>query len=106
MADLSLPDLDLPEMRKNAGKAEQLLKKLANKNRLLILCSLAEGEASVSELNEKIELSQSALSQHLAVLRADELVRTRRDGQTIYYSLADSNAVPIIESLHGIFCGK
>ena len=105
MNQISFPDMDLKLMRKNADKAADLLKKLANKNRLLILCSLAEGEASVSELNERVSLSQSALSQHLALLREDELVKTRREAQTIYYSLTDSKALPVIQVLHDVYCG-
>ena len=97
-------EFDLPKMRRNADKAAGLLKKLANRNRLLILCSLIEGESSVSTLNKRIRLSQSALSQHLAVLREDGLVSTRRDAQTIYYALADSHAVPVIQTLHAIYC--
>ena len=105
MNQISFPDMDLKLMRKNADKAADLLKKLANKNRLLILCSLAEGEASVSELNERVSLSQSALSQHLALLREDELVKTRREAQTIYYSLTHSKALPVIQVLHDVYCG-
>jgi len=97
-------DLDLGQMRRNAGQAAELLKQLANSNRLLILCSLAEGEASVTQLNEKVNLSQSALSQHLAVLRENRLVHTRREAQTIFYSLADSDALPLIRTLHDIYC--
>jgi len=82
-----------------------LLKALSNEKRLLILCTLAAGELSVSELNARIPLSQSALSQQLAVLRREGLVRTRRDAQTIYYSVAPSNAVEIIEVLRRLYCG-
>jgi DNA-binding transcriptional ArsR family regulator len=94
----------LSEMRHNAAKAVRLLKTLANENRLMIMCMLAEGECSVGRLNEQIDLSQSALSQHLAVLREQGLVRTRRESQTIYYSLADSEAIPLIQTLHDAFC--
>lgn len=92
-------------MRTHAGKAAQLLRALANDKRLMLLCLLVEGERSVSELNAKVELSQSALSQHLAVLRNDGLVTTRREAQTIYYQLAEGPAQRIIETLHGIYCG-
>ena len=101
---LDIGSMDIRKMRRNSGKAASLLKRLANENRLLILCNLAEGEASVGELNRKLALSQSALSQHLAVLREEKLVHTRREAQTIYYSLADSDALPIIEALHRIYC--
>lgn len=93
-------------MRGHVGAAAQLLKALANEKRLLVLCLLVGGERSVGELNAELDLSQSALSQHLAVLRADGLVATRREAQTIYYSLADGPAQRIIETLHGIYCGQ
>jgi len=100
------PKLQVDEARlaQNAGEAVELLKSLANRHRLMILCALTRGEASVGELNTVIALSQSALSQHLAVLRAEGLVATRRDGQTIFYSLTESPALRIIETLHDIYC--
>lgn len=104
MADLSLATLNLEQMRTSAGEAAELLKTLANRNRLLILCTLAEGESSVSDLNARVVLSQSALSQHLSVLRQKGIVQTRREAQTIYYSLADSSALPVIRTLHEIYC--
>ena len=97
-------DVELEQMRRSAGAAADLLKVLANRNRLLILCHLAEGEASVSELNGKLELSQSALSQYLAVLREQRLVSTRRESQTIYYSLVESDAIAVIRALHDVYC--
>lgn len=96
---------DLQEMREHAGDATRLLKALANENRLMILCTLSEGELSVGQLNQRVDLSQSALSQHLAVLRRDGLVRTRREAQTIYYALADGPVGRIIGVLHDIYCG-
>lgn len=101
-ADAINPDA----MREHAGDASRLLKALANEKRLMVLCLLAEEEHSVGELNAELDLSQSALSQHLAVLRADNLVETRRDAQTIYYALAAGPAQRIIETLHSIYCGK
>ena len=92
-------------MREHAGEAAQLLKALANESRLMVLCTLSEGELSVGQLNELVDLSQSALSQHLSVLRRDGLVTTRREAQTIYYSLAEGPAGKIIEQLHDIYCG-
>lgn len=92
-------------MRTHAGDAAQLLRALANDKRLMLLCLLVEGERTVGELNAKVALSQSALSQHLAVLRNDGLVTTRREAQAIYYALADGPAQRIIETLHGIYCG-
>ena len=99
-----LPPEALALMRENAGSAARLMKALANDSRLLILCYLDGKELSVSELNENLDLSQSALSQHLAVLRRDGLVKTRRDSQTIYYSLEGDQASRIISTLHEMFC--
>lgn len=96
--------LDWDAMRRNASDAVFLLKGLANENRLIILCVLAEGECSVGQLNQRIDLSQSALSQHLAVLREQGLVLTRRESQTIYYRLAETPALEIINLLHDIYC--
>ena len=93
------------EMRQHASDAARLLRALANEQRLLLLCLLVEGERSVSELNTHVNLSQPALSQHLAVLRAEGLVKTRREAQTIYYLLVHGPAKRIIETLHGIYCG-
>lgn len=100
------PPIDPDAMREHASDAAQLLRALANEKRLMLLCLLAEGERSVGELNAEVDLSQSALSQHLAVLREDGLVTTRREAQTIYYSLAEGPAQRVIETLHGIYCGN
>lgn len=97
--------IDPEAMRAHAADAAQLLRALANDKRLMLLCLLVEGERSVGELNARVDLSQSALSQHLAVLRNDGLVTTRREAQTIYYTLAKGPAQRIIETLHGIYCG-
>ncbi len=91
-------------MQTNARRASQLLKALSNEHRLLILCRLADGEKSVGELESMIGLSQSALSQHLARLRRDELVKTRREAQTIYYSLIGEEATQVIDVLYGMYC--
>lgn len=95
---------DIADMGRHAESAAELLKALANPYRLQILCVLWEGELSVSALNQRIPLSQSALSQHLAVLREDELVNTRRESQTIFYSVKPGPAQEIIRVLHGHFC--
>lgn len=92
-------------MSAHAAAASRLLKALANEKRLMILCMLVEGERNVGEINARLDLSQSALSQHLAVLREDGLVLTRRDGQSVYYSLPKGPARRIIETLHGLYCG-
>ena len=97
--------IDPEAMRTHAGEASRLLKVLANEKRLQLLCLLVDGERNVGELNACLDLSQSALSQHLAVLRNDGLVNTRREGQTILYALADGPALRVIETLHGIYCG-
>ncbi|MBT8047662.1 MAG: winged helix-turn-helix transcriptional regulator [Xanthomonadales bacterium] len=96
--------MDFDVMQRNASDAVNLLKGLANESRLMIMCVLSEGEVSVGQLNQRIKLSQSALSQHLAVLREQDLVRTRRESQTIYYRLADTAAMNIIELLHDVYC--
>lgn len=92
------------QLEQNAEKAESLLKALSNKHRLMILCLLEEGELSVSQLNDQIRVSQSSLSQNLAWLRREQYVKTRRDAQTIFYSLNDPNISKIIHVLHSIYC--
>ena len=96
--------MDFSTMQRNAADAVNLLKGLANESRLMIMCVLAEGEVSVGQLNTRIKLSQSALSQHLAVLRDQGLVKTRRESQTIYYRLAETPAMSVIELLHDVYC--
>lgn len=93
------------QMREHAAGAAGLMKALGNESRLMILCMLTEGERSVSDLNQIIPLSQSALSQQLARLRQQGLVKTRRESQTIFYSLANGPADRIIHLLHDIYCG-
>ena len=95
---------DAEAMRAHAPDAARLLRTLGNENRLMLLCLLVEGERSVGELNARLALSQPALSQHLALLREEGLVNTRREAQTIYYSLAEGPAQRIIDTLHGIYC--
>ena len=91
-------------MAEHAGDASRLLRAMANPHRLMILCLLGADEMSVSQINGRIPLAQSALSQHLAVLRRDGLVRTRRQSQTIYYAVQPGPAADIIRVLHGHFC--
>ncbi|QHO72704.1 transcriptional regulator [Bradyrhizobium sp. CCBAU 051011] len=96
----------LKKLAKQAGEAAQLLKMLANEKRLLILCFLAvRGEMTVGELVGVVKLSQSALSQHLAKLRADGLVEFRRTSQTLHYRVADQRALRVLGVLKEIFCG-
>ena len=99
------PD-DAACMAVHAGEAAALLKALAHPARLLVLCRLVEGEASVGALQPLTGLSQSALSQHLAVLREMALVSTRREAQTIHYAIADSPALGVLQALHDAFCGR
>ncbi|MDE8603410.1 metalloregulator ArsR/SmtB family transcription factor [Marinomonas sp. RSW2] len=96
--------LTMEEMLRQSSQAAVFLKALSNENRLMILCHLLDKELSVTALNEKLPLSQSALSQHLAVLRKDGLVSTRRVSQTIFYSLGDSRVKELIQTLHRLFC--
>ena len=96
----------IAELQECVQPAARLLKLLASEQRLLLLCRLMEGEASVSVLAEHAALAQSATSQHLAKMRAEGLVATRRDGQTIHYRIADSNAAHILTALSQIYRGK
>ncbi|WP_114860469.1 ArsR/SmtB family transcription factor [Azospirillum brasilense] len=96
--------MNIADLQSNARRASTLLKAMSNERRLLILCYLTEGEKSVGELEELVDLSQSALSQHLARLRRDKLVRTRRAAQNIYYSLNGHEAQTIMATLHELFC--
>ena len=97
--------IDLEKIQANAKRASILLKAMSNQHRLLILCQLVPSEKCVGELEKVVGLSQSALSQHLARLRRDELVSTRREAQTIYYSLAGEEASAVIETLYELYCG-
>lgn len=89
-----------------AERASDLLKSLANRHRLLIVCQLVEGERSVGELVAFLNIRDSTVSQHLALLRKDGLVTTRRDGQTIWYSIANPIARTVIETLYQAYCAS
>jgi DNA-binding transcriptional ArsR family regulator len=93
------------ELKAHAIRASALLKAMSNPARLMVLCQLAEGEKSVGELEGAVDLSQSGLSQHLALLRREHIVTTRRSGQTIFYSLASEEAAAVMRTLYAIFCG-
>jgi DNA-binding transcriptional ArsR family regulator len=96
---------DLKIFEKKVGDAARLLKLVANEKRLLILCRLiGEREMSVSALADAVGLSQSAVSQHLAMMRDDGIVTTRRDAQTVFYSLADPNVTRLLQLLKDIYC--
>ncbi len=104
VAPMAITDLSPKQFAAKAGDAAALLKALAHEARLMVLCQLVEGEHSAGALQEMSGLSQSALSQHLARLREDGLVDTRREAQTIYYSLADDKAARVLETLASIYC--
>ena len=97
-------DMDMARLQGSAKNATELLKVMSNEWRLLILCDLADGEKSVGHLEKELGLGQSALSQHLAVLRREKLVCTRRDAQSIYYSLDSDDAKAIMATLYERFC--
>ena len=96
---------ELTELHDMASQACELLKAMANEWRLMILCQLSEGEKTVSELQSILGLSQSALSQHLAVLRREKIVVARKNAQSVHYSLAGDEATRVMETLHELFCG-
>ncbi|WP_372870805.1 ArsR/SmtB family transcription factor [Shewanella sp.] len=96
--------IDVDAMVGNAENAAKWLKAIANPYRLMILCLLLDNELSVTELNEIVPLSQSALSQHLAVLRAEDLVDTRKSSQLVYYKLKNEQVTDIISILHKRYC--
>lgn len=98
--------MKLNELQKSAGRATALLKAMSNSSRLLILCQLAEREKTVGELERLVGLSQSGLSQHLALLRRKGIVATRREAQSIYYSLASKEAEAVMATLYQVFCAK
>lgn len=99
-------DLEIDALLENAGQASEFLKALSHETRLIILCLLMDGEKSVTEIEQLLKLRQPAVSQQLARLRADDLVETRRDGKSIYYSLARPEVRGVIEALHAAFCDQ
>ncbi|MBF8999206.1 MULTISPECIES: ArsR/SmtB family transcription factor [Vibrio] len=96
--------MNLQEIESKSAEAVVLLKAMANERRLQILCMLHNQELSVGELCGKLSLSQSALSQHLAWLRRDGLVETRKEAQTVYYTLSSVEVRSLMEALHGLYC--
>lgn len=94
----------MQELHDMASHAVELLKAMANEWRLMILCQLAEGEKTVSELQSILGLSQSALSQHLAILRRERIVQARKHAQSVSYSLSGEDASKVMETLHDVFC--
>ncbi|RMF16900.1 MAG: transcriptional regulator [Alphaproteobacteria bacterium] len=97
-------NVDYEKMRESAEDASSLLQALGQPSRLMILCRLAEGECSVGRLAESLDMRQSRVSQHLALLRREGLVAHRREGQTIHYRIADGRAARILELLYELFC--
>lgn len=93
-------------MRDHADAATALLKAVGSRNRLLLLCQLADGERSVNELAEALGLAQSVVSQHLSLLRHDGIVEGRRDAQSIHYRIVDARVGQLMATLFGIFCGR
>tara|TARA_R110002012_G_scaffold124941_5_gene276182 strand:- start:1067 stop:1417 length:351 start_codon:yes stop_codon:yes gene_type:complete len=102
--DRTVPDDEIDAMLENVTRATEFMKALAHEGRLMILCQLATGEKSVTELEELLSSRQAAVSQQLARLRLEGLVNHRRDGKTIYYSLKDERAVRMLELLYDMFC--
>ena len=93
-------------LRKRAGEAEAFLRSLASRHRLMILCTLLDGERSVGELVRRLGLTQSNLSRHLAMLREEGLVATRREGTVIYYRIGSERVRPILAELYRLFCAN
>jgi ArsR family transcriptional regulator, virulence genes transcriptional regulator len=96
--------MDTMELSEHSNAAAGLLSAMANPKRLMILCCLVKGEVAVGALATQVGLSQSALSQHLSKLRAQKLVKTRRDAQTIYYSSSSDSVLKVLETLEDIYC--
>lgn len=97
-------NMEMEKMEHNADKASQLLTAMANPKRLLILCNLLDRELNVSQIAERVDLGQSPLSQHLSKLRAWGLVKTRREGQQINYTLASDEVRQVLTTLYNIYC--
>jgi len=97
-------DMDISQMKDKADKATALLKVMANRSRLMILCNLLDGEKNVQQLQQQVGLSQSALSQQLAILRGEKLVSTRREAQSVFYSLASTEVETVIGTLYDLYC--
>jgi DNA-binding transcriptional ArsR family regulator len=103
---MSHPVIDPTVLRQAAGQAVAALKVLANEDRLLLLCQLSQGEMSVGELEEALDIRQPTLSQQLGVLRAEGVVDTRREGKRIFYSVADARLLQVLDVLYGLYCPK
>ncbi|WP_025899832.1 ArsR/SmtB family transcription factor [Sneathiella glossodoripedis] len=97
--------MNINDMKKSAARASTLMKALSSETRLMLLCQMNDGEKSVNELAQTLEMRPSSVSQQLALLRKDGLVETRREGQTIYYSLCGNEARNVIGTLYDLYCG-
>lgn len=104
MTERRIAGIDAAAMSRNAEEAARLLRSLSNAHRLMVLCHLVEGERSVGELEALVGLSQSALSQHLARLRSEGLVETRRSGATIFYRVGDGKVMRVLSTLRDVYC--
>lgn len=96
--------MDLADMQANATRVSDLMKLLGHPQRLMILCELTQGECAVGELSERLQINQSPLSQHLARMRYEGVVDSRREAQTVYYSLADDKVAAVLELLYALYC--
>lgn len=99
-------DLEITTMRDSAELVVGILKSLANTDRLLILCHLAQQELNVSQIEEITDIKQPTLSQQLMMLRKSDVVTTRRDGKQIYYSIKDANLVQVLNTLYQLYCNQ
>ena len=99
-------EIDLNRMQNSCAEASRFLRSLSNPDRLTLLCELSQGELCVGDLEERTGVAQPTLSQQLSVLRREELVATRRNGKQIYYRIADSRVLTMLQSLHEMFCSE
>jgi DNA-binding transcriptional ArsR family regulator len=98
------PGIAIDDMQASAGQACDFLRSVSHPQRLLVLCQLSQGEKSVGELATILAMRQSSLSQHLARLKGEGLVKARRDGTMVFYSLARTEVLPVLEALYAVFC--
>ncbi|MCA2014617.1 metalloregulator ArsR/SmtB family transcription factor [Vibrio tritonius] len=101
---MDLMSVDVATMRRNASEVAEMLRIMAHPERLMVLCQLTQGEVGVGELAQHSELSQSAFSQHLTVLRKHKIITARKVSQQVFYSLADGRVSVLIKQLHDLFC--
>ena len=106
MTETKFPQVDETALESKAAEAATFLRSLASKHRLMVLCALVPGERSVGELNDRLGLTPSNLSRHLAMLRKEGLVATRRDGTTIFYRIGSDRVQPLLIALYDLFCAE